>query len=121
VDSLVLATFEYYVQGSETGFSRRQALTGLALNVATTLAGGYAGKVLGGWLSSTSADEVSEAWKFLPKNFNKDFRSYPYLRTGDIGENARKGFDYVSTSHLLINNAIWSVAGCYGSLSSPCD
>ena len=40
--------------------------------------------------------------------------------TKDIGYNAGKGFDYISTSHELLNNAFWSATGCYGSFSWPC-
>jgi hypothetical protein len=76
---------------------------------------GYAGKVVGGMLSSTSAAEVADAFK-LTRDGLKDM---PYL-TKDIGYNAGKGFDYISTSHELLNNAFWSATGCYGSFSWPC-
>lgn len=81
----------------------------------TTLVFGYAGKVPGGVLSSTSGEEVNVAFKLA----GKDSTSLPCLRT-DISEHAVVKPDWVSTSHLLLNNAFRSVAGCYGSFSPPC-
>jgi hypothetical protein len=92
----------------------RRALEGAAENLVATLIMGYAGKVLGGILSSTSAEEVQDAFKLT-----KGLWDLPYL-SKDIGYNAAKGFDYISTSHELLNNAFWTAAGCYESFSWPC-
>ena len=96
-------------------FASTAALTGLAINLGITLVFGHAGKVPRGVLSSTSGEEVNAAFKLA----GKDSTPLPCLRTG-ISEHAVVKSDWVSTPHLLLNNAFRSVAGCYGSLSPPC-
>lgn len=95
-------------------FSRR-TLTDLAENGGTMLVFGYTGKVIGGFLASTGAKDVNDAFYIA-----KDLWKMPYLKT-DIGKNALVRFDYISTAHLLINNAIWTTVQCYSSLSRPCN
>ena len=102
------------VYDAQANLADKGALTGLGENLVATVLMGYYGKVVGGILASASAKGVTEA--FNPRT---GLWSLPYLST-KIGEYAAKGFDYVSRSHLLINNAFWVATGCFGSFSWPC-
>jgi hypothetical protein len=108
------ASYLAAVHDSHGDWLNRGALPGAGENLIATLIMGYGGKVLGGILSSTSAEEVNNAFKL-----SKGVWDMPYLNT-NIGENSKVVPDYVSTAHELLNNAFWSAAGCYGSFSWPC-
>ena len=108
------ASYIAAVSDARWNFRDKGALTGLGENLVATFLMGYYGKAIGGILASTSAKEVGEA--FNPRSGLWDL---PYLST-KIGENSAKGFDYVSTSHLLINSTFWAATGCFGSFSWPC-
>jgi RHS repeat-associated protein len=109
-----IASYLAAVHDSGWDFANRGALVGAGENLIATLIMGYAGKVVGGILASTSAAEVNDAFKL-----SKGLWGTPYLST-QIGENAAKGADYLSTAHELLNNAFWSATGCYESFSWPC-
>ena len=108
------ASYIAAVHDAHWNFAKKGALTGLGENLIATVLMGYYGKMVGGVLSSTSAEEVAKAF-----NPGSDLWGLPYLTT-DIGERAIIKPDYVSTAHQLINNIFWATAGCFSSFSWPC-
>lgn len=118
VAGTIYAGSEYIadVHDAHWDFASTKALEDAGLNIGTMLISGYGGKMLASALSST----VPITARGVLGISMKDFTSLPYLDT-KIGERAIIKFDYISTAHLLTNNAVWSVAQCFTSLSSPCD
>jgi hypothetical protein len=120
VAGVVYAGADYLaaVHDANGNWGNRQALTGLAINLATTAVSGYGGKALGGFLGSTSADEASEAF-----SLTRGWAKSPYLSRDLLGvvPRAVAGTDVLFTSMVLGINAAHSIAQCYVSFSQPCD